>query len=321
MPFLDALGGQRPQRGQVLGQADRDHHLGQFPSGPHVQDLEGDAGRGVGPGGSADGSDRHRHLQPTDQVALLVPAPGGKAGVLARAGGVGVRACLNGPPVLPGGDGDCVHSVEDPLVVGRRPVGIDGGEGPGLDDPLHHPLAGEVVEGQRVGRNGALGAGQPSLGQVGEDAQPDPPAGDFLDEGGQGLAGGVDRVGPHRVPAVVDQMDHQHRPGGGLRQRAHLQVARAAPQPPDDRVHLVGAGQDPLLGRHHRRPRCLQIVQVQHLDLADHLRGGRFGAEPPASAGQFGGEGGPGDHRRLLDRHRHQDVPTVDPEVERDPQR
>ena len=51
-----------------------------------------------------------------------------------------VRPGLDRPPVVAGGDHDCIHAVHDALVVRCGPVRICSGEGPGLDNAIAHGL-------------------------------------------------------------------------------------------------------------------------------------------------------------------------------------
>ncbi len=127
-----------------------------------------------------------------------------------------MRARFDGAPVVAGRDHHRVDAVHNALVVRRRPVGVGGSEGPRLKYSLRDLLARVPVERQRVLRDRDLGAGQPPVGQVRQDAQPDAPARDFGDWPGEVFTRGVDHVRAHRVTHVVNQVHDQHRPGGGV---------------------------------------------------------------------------------------------------------
>ena len=130
---LDAVGGERAQRGEVGGQAraadDRRQRLG-------VGDAEqalGEARARVRVQRAADGADRHRHLEAADEV-VAVGAPDRERPVAPVGGGERVRARLDAAPVVAGRDHDRVDAVHDPLVVGGGAVGIVLGEARGGDD-------------------------------------------------------------------------------------------------------------------------------------------------------------------------------------------
>ena len=164
--------------------------------GLHAHQLERGARRGVHARGPADDADRHRHFQRADQVALAVFAPGAQRGVAPAARGVGVRPGFDRAPVVAGGDHHRVHAVHDALVVRGGAVGIGGGEGPGLDDPIPHLLGGILVKGQLIQPDGAARARQAPVGQVGQDAQVHPPAGDLLDLRGQAFQAVLTALAP-----------------------------------------------------------------------------------------------------------------------------
>ena len=134
---------------------------------------------GVNLGRPADDPDRHGHLERADQIAVRIPAPGGKAGVAPRAGGVRMRAGFDRAPVVAGGDHHRVDAVHDALVVRGGAVGVGGGECPGGDDPIPHLFAAEICQ-KPAWKPGCvhLRPRQAFIGQVGEDAQEHPPAGD-----------------------------------------------------------------------------------------------------------------------------------------------
>jgi hypothetical protein len=229
-------------------------------------------------------------------------------------------AGLDRSPVVAGGDDNGVDTVHDALVVRRRPIRVDGGEGPGLDDPVAHALAGELGEGQRRHGNPAAAARQATVGQVRQNAQVNSPAGDRLQARGQPLGGGVGGVGAHGVARIVDQVHDQHRPDGRIVQQVHLEIAGATAQALQNWIDLIGLRQNRLSLRQHGPARRLRVRDVEHLHLGDHLRGRRLGLKAASLAGEAGHVGGAGDDRWFFDRHRHQDVAAVDLEVHGDAQ-
>ncbi len=98
-------------------------------------------------------------------------------------------------------------------------------------------------EGQFLDRDGAAGLCQTSIRQVGKDPQVDTSAGDLFDVRGEFFAGGVDGIGAHRVPHIVDQMHHQEWPDGRILDHADFQVARAAAEFLQHRINRVGFGE------------------------------------------------------------------------------
>ena len=70
----------------------------------------------------------------------------------------------------------------------------------------------------------------------------DASAGDGFDMWSQTFTGGVDRVGPHRVAHVIDQVNNEKRADGGVLDDAHFQVTRAATELFQDGVDGVSFG-------------------------------------------------------------------------------
>ena len=134
---LNSLGGQRPQRGHVLRQSDRDDDLGQLRGRVHIHeararpaplDALGSAPPTIPTAIGISSSPMRSPFSARRQVD--------KRCVPATSSGVGVGACLDRPPVVAGGDHDRIHTVHDALVVSGRPVRIGRGKGPGFDDPV-----------------------------------------------------------------------------------------------------------------------------------------------------------------------------------------
>ena len=183
-----------------------------------------------------------------------------------------MRPGLDGAPVLAAGQGHGVDTVHDALVVGRSPVGVQGSEQMGLDDAAHDLLTGIVAKAQQMGRDGAHGPRQAPVGQVGEDTKVYPPAADLFDQGRQRLDSRVERVGPHGIAGIVQQVEDEHRPQGRLGQDPHLHVAGPAVEREDHGIGLVGQVEEAILLLQETKPRCPGLGHIQDLYLADHDR-------------------------------------------------
>ena len=144
---------------------------------------------------------------------------------------------------------------------------------------------------------------QAPVAQVGQDAQPGPPARQPRRLVGQRLGDGVDHVGPHRVLAV-----DVHVQDDAPRMRAHLQRARPAAAIGQARQRRVRQRQQLLGRRFQPRLRRRRIVDADDLDLRGHDRVVGVRGEAAALAHHARGVRRRRDHRRLLDRHRHQVV-------------
>jgi hypothetical protein len=152
---LDSFRGQCPQRSEVLCQANGNDDFRQLVRRRQPHQTQTGAGRRMDARGPADRADGHRHFEGTLQRAVCPDRPAAERSIPAGAGRIRMGSGLDGSPVVAGGDDDRVDPVHDSFVVGRRPVGIGGGEGPGFHDPGADALSGEVAEGQRVRRNPA----------------------------------------------------------------------------------------------------------------------------------------------------------------------
>ena len=101
------------------------------------------------------------------------------------------------------------------------------------------------------------------------------------------------------------------RPGCAARRRGP--PAGAPPPQASSRISCWCARSRSTRGRH--------VGHADDLHLGGHHRLVGLGLEAAPAAHHARGVRGGGDHRRLLDRHRHQVVPAVDQEVEPQPQR
>ena len=228
-----------------------------------------------------------------------------------------MRAGLDGAPVVAGGQGHRVDAVHHALVVRAGAVGVGVREPRGLRDPMRHLRAGEAEVRQRLEGDAAGGAREPQVGEIGEDAQPHPAAGDALDQRRDALAHGVDQVGAHRVLGIDDQVHDRVRLSAD-RQQSHFEVLRASPSRLHRRMQAVRHGEDRVLLPEDRRLGSLGVGKLGDLHLADHARRVGVRLEPAALADDLRGERYRRDHGSLLHRHGDQDVLAVDEEVEAD---
>jgi hypothetical protein len=72
---LDPLGGQRPQRAEVLRETDRPDDLSHLDGGLDPEDLQSNLGNGVDFRRSPHKADGHGHLQRPDEIPLAVLLP------------------------------------------------------------------------------------------------------------------------------------------------------------------------------------------------------------------------------------------------------
>ena len=228
--LLDALGGQRPKRREVLSESDRRHDLSQLRGGFHAQQAHIQRRRGIGFQGAADGAHLDRHLDAAAQVAILVGPPLGERRIALSAGRVGMRPGLDGAPVVARGDGDGVDAVHNPLVVGGRPVRVHRRKVGRDDDAVADLFARVVVSSQRRVGNRAPGPGERAIRQVGKNAQEDLPAGDGLDQRRDAFAHSVGEIGPHGIAGIHEQVDNQRGLAAG-RQSMGVQFDIPAPPP------------------------------------------------------------------------------------------
>ena len=150
---LDPVGGERPERGKVLRQADGRHDLGKLRGSLHAKQAQVHGDAGVRLQRATDYADLHGHFDAAPEVAGIVFPPFGQRTVPAMAGGVGMGTRLDGPPVVTGRQRHGIHAVHDALVVGGGPVGIGVREISGNDHAIPHPLTGitpasQVSDGQ-----------------------------------------------------------------------------------------------------------------------------------------------------------------------------
>ena len=100
--LLDAVGGQRAQRREVLREAHRGHDRREFARVGRAEQAVIDAHGRIRFERSADGADFHRHLDFADQVAAFVLVPARQRRIAAAARRVRVRGGFDRAPVVAG---------------------------------------------------------------------------------------------------------------------------------------------------------------------------------------------------------------------------
>ena len=103
---LNAFGGEDPQGGEVLSQAGGDDHFGEILGGRDLRDLQSGACSRMNPGGSADESDGHRHLEGADQVAIGILLECRQGGVAAIDNRVGMSSRFDRASIVSGSEDD-----------------------------------------------------------------------------------------------------------------------------------------------------------------------------------------------------------------------
>ncbi len=234
-------------------------------------------------------------------------------------------AGLDRAGVLTEGQEHGVDAVHDPLVVGGGPVGIALGEDRRLDD-----AAGEGASRLRIRRSEALhrhpprGVNGAEIGEIREDPEVHPATAERFDPRGEPLAHRVDGVGAHRVLNVHEDFDDPHVADGvalaEARDEAHREVPRAPTRGHEARMRLVREREQSVLLFGDRALEVLAALDLQDLDLPDHVGGADRGDDPVAISKELGGVTRRGHDRRLLGGHRDQAIATIDPEVGADPE-
>jgi hypothetical protein len=110
-------------------------------------------------------------------------------------------------------------------------------------------------------------------------------------------------------------VQHEERPDGGFLDQAHLQIARAAAQLEQQRIDLVRFRQQALALGFQGGFSLLQVGDIQHLHLPDHLGSSCGSSESAAGARQARHEGSGRHHRGFFDHHRHGHFPPIDEEM------
>ena len=100
-----------------------------------------------------------------------------------------------------------------------------------------------LVKASSLSGTSTIGFCQPPVRQVGKDAQVNASAGDLLDVGSKFFAGGVDSVGAHGIPHIVDQLHDQERTDGRILNDTDFQVACPAAEFYQHRVSQIGFSQ------------------------------------------------------------------------------
>jgi len=122
-----------------------------------------------------------------------------------------VGSTLDGSPVLAKGDGHCIDAVHDPFVVSRSSVLVKLSEPMGFKDLGGNFVALHSLPGQFVDGDLKASSSKSLCAKVGEDPDSNLAlAEDLADIRRDCLHDGVDCVGPHGLPDVDEQLDHDH---------------------------------------------------------------------------------------------------------------
>ena len=243
MAALDAFSGQGAQGSQVLRQPNRNQDLGQLGGTGDAHQFESGTRCWMDACGPTHRACSHRHFECADQVAVCILTPAAQAGIGPTAAGIGMRSGFDGAPVIAGGQGNGINAVHDAFIMRGGAVGVHCGKGPSGNDIVTHLFTTKLVKSQVRGANRTARSRQTPVRQIGQDAQQHPSAGNAFNPGGQSLHGGIDRVRPHGIAHIINQVDHQERPDGRRFNDAHLQVARTPAQFFQHRVYFVCLGQ------------------------------------------------------------------------------
>src|SRR5574341_1228814 len=228
---------------------------------------------------------------------------------------------LYGTPIIASRNDDRINPIHNALVMGCCSIGISCREGPRLDNTIYDLSARILREVQHIRRDGALSTRQPPICQVRQNSQANTPASDALYLGSQPLTSGVNRTSTHRITAVHDQVDDQHRADSSVFQRSHLDITRAAAELNEYRIAVGGEIEQIGFMAHDCGPCSSKIRHVEHLDLTNHLWLGAAGAEATALPRKFRHKTGASDHRWLLNDHRHKHITPIHLKIDRDTQR
>jgi len=231
-----------------------------------------------------------------------------------------MRPGFHGTPIVRRCQDNGIHTVHNALVVGCRPVWIGCRKRPGCNYSIAHLFRRKFIERQLRQRNGAGSTRQAAVCQVGQDAQVHPPATDLLHRGGQPFRSGIDGIGTHGVPYIINEVKNQEGTHRGFLDQAHFQVHRTAAQPGKHGVHPGNLCQQGILLRQQTQARGCRVGQFHNLHLPNHVRLIRTGSEAAACFCQLCHEGCPGNHRRLLQHHWHQYLPAIHHKVAGDSQ-
>ena len=210
--------------------------------------------------------------------------------------------------VVAGGQHHGADAVHDAFVMRRGTIRIGLGKLIGADDAVTHARAANFVKRPR-----RMSARQSPVRQIGEDAQKHLAAAPRRDVRCDLFRHGVDRIRPHRIAGIDDQMRDQHDAAEGV-ENPHLEVAEAAAELDQQRIAVVADALDLVAPLQQPQPRRVRIGHADRLHLRDHQGAGHRCRE---SAGVIlpRGVADRRDHRGFLGRHRHQNILAVDPQV------
>ncbi len=309
MPLLDPVRRQCLERGKALGQADGAEDARHLPRALHAEDRHAQARHRMHPRGAADEPHGERHFQRSHEITGGILFETGERGVSPVAGRIGMGAGFDGAGIVAGCKHAGADAVHHALVVGCGAIGIGLGEMRGLDDPRD-----DIGPAQRLRTPYGPRARQTPVGEIGQDAQIDPPARPAGNVRGQRLGHGVDGIGAHRITGIDDDMADHHRPAAAL-DDAYVQIREAAAMAHQNRIAGIADLGDARPVFQDREPCPERIAHAHELDLGDHqrLRGG--GGEAAVIVIEPRRIAHGGHDRGFLGGHRHQTVDPVDAQI------
>ncbi len=163
--------------------------------------------------------------------------------------------------------------------------------------------------------------GKAAVCQVGQNAQVHTTACQVFDFWSEELEHRVDQVSAHGILHIDDQVNDQHRSNRGFGKEAGLNIAWTAAIFSQVGVKIGDILEQFLFMCQHCLSSSLDVWQVEHLQLTDHLLGGHAGFKTTAGSGEPGHERDSSDHRGLFNYHGYEDFTSVDDEVLSDSER
>ena len=271
VPSLNAFRSEGTDCGQVLGEPHGCGNPSQIRCALNLHDLQAGLGDPVYGHAASNDPDRHRKLEfaryKTAVLRLLEP-PDRQRLVGSITAGESVGPGLDASPVVTRGKDDRVYPVHDSLVVGGGPVGVQFGEARGGHDAFGHSFGGKVFRDKGVHRNAHASRHTTPICEVGKNAQSDLSSCDLLEGARHGLAGRVDEIRPHGVPAVEKKV-HDH-VTVRLVQDPKLDVPGASAPRLQARMDLVHLIDQVRLFTPQPRYRSRHIRDAPDLHLPDH---------------------------------------------------
>ncbi len=257
----------------------------------------------------------HGQLYCSDQIPVLVLFPVSERAIASHSRSVGMGSCLNCPEIVPGGNDHGADTVHDSLIVGRCPVWVRIGKGPGIYHAIQHLFCPcELLLLHADAR-----PHQTPVRQVGKNPQVDSPGDPLAYIGSDGFGHGVDCIRPHGISCIHDQVGYHHRPEGRF-DNPDLDILCPSSHFDEDGVLFVGNLQYFVLLLVQSQPCPVGILNIHRLDLRNHYGTCTAGKEPAPASGEFRRIGNSRHHGRFLHCHGNEVFLPVDDHIRSDPQ-